>query len=279
MLSEWITGKELMERYGLQPAEIGEMCCDDRLKPYDHISLVRVYDFGPIEKYRQDNADKQLALLRALDKKIEAEGEYTPQLAKERAEIKDSMDWPPDLPDGHFRWLKSEDYINTEYKKHDQQTLEHRNNPRPTRNKLFDKYKKRMADLLFKRSEIGVLLNFQSSVQEVRTDTKEREESAQALDNDVQDQIEKWTSIFPLLFGKENTAAKLVIEKWLGKSHIEADVAVRGDTGIEMRSHIDYVSGALKLAQEIALRPQYSHLGLRMPPNRKQHKHLPPATR
>jgi len=71
--------------------------------------------------------------------------------------------------------------------------------------------------------------------------------------------IQAWESILPELTGAELTAAKLAIEKWYGKSHVEAFEAIR--PGEKVQEPKNYVSKKQEKAQTIALR-----YGLTMPP-------------
>ena len=50
---------------------------------------------------------------------------------------------------------------------------------------------------------------------------------------DTQQHIQSWEVILPKLTGVELAAAKLAIEKWKGKSHVEAFKAVRPDDNID----------------------------------------------
>lgn len=79
----------------------------------------------------------------------------------------------------------------------------------------------------------------------------------------TQEHIQSWEAILPELSGAELIAAKLAIEKWSGKSHVEAFDAVR--PGENVQDPKNYVSKKKKTAASIAERYNKQGHNLIMP--------------
>lgn len=75
----------------------------------------------------------------------------------------------------------------------------------------------------------------------------------------IREHVEEWEAALPFLNGTALTAARLAIEKWKGKSHIEAFEATR--PGDVVQDPKNFVSKKRKEAEQIALQH-----GLTMPP-------------
>ena len=106
--------------------------------------------------------------------------------------------------------------------------------------------------IFFVRSQIGeVLANmFPDDISQIG-DTATQAQGVEAA-------IAAWVNILPTLKRAQYIAAQLAIEKWKGKSHLEAFKAVRPDADTKLAKR--YVSEKRKCAQKVAL--QY---GLAMP--------------
>lgn len=92
---------------------------------------------------------------------------------------------------------------------------------------------------------------------------KRGQSSFQQAGNDPLQNIQAWEVILPELSGAELTAAKLAIEKWSGKPHVEAFDAVR--PGEKVQDPKNYVSKKKKTAASIVERYNKQGHNLIMP--------------
>lgn len=87
------------------------------------------------------------------------------------------------------------------------------------------------------------------------------EDAAAEAEAGVDAHIAAWEAVIPELTPKEQRIAKIVIEKWRGKSHLDCYMAVYGDACIEEDSKIKKISRAKNAAVVIA-----RHYALEVPP-------------